>query len=176
MLVDSGMIQNIGLVFEGLVDIFNSGKDLISVLPEWLNPIQMVSDAFKGLAIMLAGVADYIDMIRGLFTLDFNTVGTALGLNIGSGQMSHVQKIIRSGSEYVTYNAAGNDNWRGGLTWVGEAGPELVSLPRGSQIYSAQDSRNMGGGQVININVNGIQQLDEIVSWYESRRVRGRMA
>ena len=31
------------------------------------------------------------------------------------------------------------------------------------------------GGQVININVQGIQQLDEIVGWYESRRVRERM-
>jgi hypothetical protein len=73
-------------------------------------------------------------------------------------------------------NAAGTDNWRGGLTWVGESGPELVSLPRGSQIYSNQESRGMGGGQYITINVQGIQQLDEVVRWYESRRVVGRMA
>jgi len=31
-------------------------------------------------------------------------------------------------------NAAGTDNWRGGLTFVGERGPELLNLPRGSQI------------------------------------------
>ncbi len=34
----------------------------------------------------------------------------------------------------VGQNARGTDNWRGGLTWVGERGPELLNLPRGSQI------------------------------------------
>lgn len=41
------------------------------------------------------------------------------------------------------YNAAGDTNWRGGLTWVGESGPELVSLPRGSAIYSNQESQQI---------------------------------
>lgn len=41
------------------------------------------------------------------------------------------------------YNAAGDANWRGGLTWVGESGPELVQLPRGSAIYSNQVSRQI---------------------------------
>ena len=31
-------------------------------------------------------------------------------------------------------NAEGTDFWRGGPTWVGEKGPELLNLPRGSQI------------------------------------------
>ncbi len=40
----------------------------------------------------------------------------------------------------VGKNAIGTNYWRGGLTWVGEKGPELVSLPRGSQIKSNQKS------------------------------------
>lgn len=39
--------------------------------------------------------------------------------------------------------ASGTDNWRGGLTWVGEEGPELVNLPRGSQVFPADESRRM---------------------------------
>jgi hypothetical protein len=31
-------------------------------------------------------------------------------------------------------NALGTDNWRGGLTWVGEKGPELAWLPSGTAI------------------------------------------
>jgi hypothetical protein len=31
-------------------------------------------------------------------------------------------------------NAAGTDYWRGGPTWVGERGPEIVNLPRGAQV------------------------------------------
>lgn len=34
----------------------------------------------------------------------------------------------------IGHNAAGTDNWRGGLTWVGERGKELVNLPKGSQV------------------------------------------
>ena len=40
-------------------------------------------------------------------------------------------------------NANGTDNWRGGMTWVGERGPELVNLPRGTQIHDAQSSQNI---------------------------------
>ena len=43
-------------------------------------------------------------------------------------------------------NANGTDNWRGGLSWVGERGPELVNLPKGSQVFDAQKSVNMMRG------------------------------
>jgi len=42
-------------------------------------------------------------------------------------------------------NAEGTDNWRGGLTWVGEKGKELVNLPRGSQVISNAQSSKVGG-------------------------------
>ena len=45
-----------------------------------------------------------------------------------------------SGSGSVGKNAAGDNNWRGGLTWVGEEGPELVNLPRGSRILPNKES------------------------------------
>ena len=176
VLIDSKLVENFGLLVGSTVDLFKAGSELFSAMPGWLNPIEKVSNAFKGLAVVMAAVADYVDIVSGLMHFDFNKVGTALGFNIGKGQMSHVQKTIRSGSEYTSYNAAGNDNWRGGLTWVGEAGPELVSLPRGSQIYSNQESRDIGGGtNVYNITVANIQELDELLAWFESRRIRGRM-
>lgn len=45
-----------------------------------------------------------------------------------------------SGSGSVGKNAAGDNNWHGGLTWVGEEGPELVNLPRGSRILPNKES------------------------------------
>ena len=74
------------------------------------------------------------------------------------------------------YNAGGTDNWRGGLTWVGEAGPELVALPRGSQILSAQESRGFGG-DVFNITIpaNTVKEFNDIIEIARSARVRARM-
>jgi hypothetical protein len=44
-------------------------------------------------------------------------------------------------------NAGGTDNWRGGPTWVGESGPEIVNLPKGSQVIP--NSVATGGGVVM---------------------------
>jgi phage-related protein len=42
--------------------------------------------------------------------------------------------------------AEGVRGFPGGLAWVGEQGPELAYIPRGSDVYSAQESRSMAGG------------------------------
>lgn len=76
----------------------------------------------------------------------------------------------------VPGHAAGSPNWRGGLTWVGENGPELVNLPRGSQILNAQDSRN-AGGTVFNITIpaKDIKEFNDIVRIAESAAILARM-
>lgn len=185
-LVDSGLISNFASLVQSTLSLFDACSSLFGAMPSWLSPINMLSTQLRGLATILATIADAANLVMGILPWNWGSgrASTALGLNMSKGQMSNLQKIKYGGQDYSgwsyneelgAWNASGNDNWRGGLTWVGEAGPELVALPRGSQIYNAQDSRNMGGSQVININVNGIQQMDEVVRWYESRRVRGRM-
>lgn len=74
------------------------------------------------------------------------------------------------------YNAGGTSNWRGGLTWVGENGPELVRLPRGSQVMTAQESRNMGGNTFnITISAADVREFNDIVRIAESARIMARM-
>ncbi len=46
--------------------------------------------------------------------------------------------------------ATGTDFWRGGPTWVGERGPEIVNLPRGASVTP----NHRIGGQTINMTVN----------------------
>lgn len=46
-----------------------------------------------------------------------------------------------TGGGDVGRNARGTSNWKGGLTWVGEEGPEIVNLPRGSEVLSNTKSR-----------------------------------
>ena len=73
------------------------------------------------------------------------------------------------------YNAGGTKNWRGGLTWVGESGPELVRLPAGSQVMSAQESRGFGDVFNITIPARDIKEFNDIVEIARSARVRARM-
>lgn len=54
------------------------------------------------------------------------------------------------------HNARGTSNWRGGPTWVGEEGPELLDVPSGARIRSTPQSMRAlgGGGTVINVNIS----------------------
>ncbi len=52
--------------------------------------------------------------------------------------------------------AAGTPFAPGGLAMVGERGPEVVNLPRGSRVFSNQESRQMASGNTTyNLNING---------------------
>lgn len=184
-LVDTHLIDNLALIIEdvlGIIDAFTSFGDSI---PGFVGPIKHLSDQLSLLAFLAAGVADAFQMINGLAPWNWGSgqFKNAFGFGYSSGNASHIQRfnMQQAGTldEYDAYygnNATGNDNWRGGLTWVGENGPELVGLPRGSRVYNNQDSQALGGTQVFNISVQNIEQLDEIITWYESRQVRGRMA
>lgn len=71
-------------------------------------------------------------------------------------------------------NAAGTDSWRGGWSWVGENGPELLRLPQGTQVMSNQASRSLGGDTYyITIDAKSIREFEDIVRIAQnSRRMR----
>lgn len=74
------------------------------------------------------------------------------------------------------YNAAGTMNWRGGWSWVGENGPELAYLPRGSQIKTASESRAVGTENwYITIDAKNVREFNDIVRLAQSARQRIRM-
>jgi hypothetical protein len=54
------------------------------------------------------------------------------------------QVLVKSG-QIPRNNAGGTRDFEGGLTWVGERGPELLALPQHSQIFTASESRQMMG-------------------------------
>lgn len=65
--------------------------------------------------------------------------------------------FVKKGAENIKNigkNALGTSYWRGGLTWVGEHGPELLNLPSGSEII---DNRNSKG-----VVANKEQQIMQI--------------
>lgn len=69
-------------------------------------------------------------------------VANALGG--GGGGILSLFSGLFGGSSAATgsfgHNASGTENWGGGLTWVGEKGPELVNLPSHSQVIPKERS------------------------------------
>ena len=58
--------------------------------------------------------------------------------------------------------AVGTRNAPGGMALVGERGPELVNLPRGSQVIPAAQTSNMMGGISEGIEIYGILRGQDI--------------
>jgi hypothetical protein len=80
-------------------------------------------------------------------------MGGAAGLpgvgGAGGGFLGGIFDKIGSFFNSIGQNADGTDSWRGGLTWVGERGPELLNLPRGSQIMSNEQSVSFARDQAV---------------------------
>jgi hypothetical protein len=180
----SGLIENLAIIIESMIDILRSIGDIVTSIPGLKQGIDVATNAFSGLAMVCAAIADVADIVAGLLSLDFSRVGTALGLGYGSGNANNVQRarMRQEGSleqydSFYGHNATGNDSWRGGLTWVGESGPELVSLPQGSQIYNSQDSRNAGGVHIdtVVIDAKNVKDFNDVVRVFSGLRVASRM-
>lgn len=122
-----------------------------------------VSDAFKG---MLTGAMSWKDGMRGIISSVIDelwrlyVVQQIVGMVtkfLGATTGATAARLAPSATATIAANAPifanGTVNAPGGMAWVGERGPELVNLPRGSQVIPAHRAQNMGGGG-ININVD----------------------
>ena len=96
-------------------------------------------------------------LIDGLLGKSGTTGGGLLG---GSGLTSLLGSLFGG----IGHNAAGTEDWKGGETWVGERGPEIVNLPAHAQVipagqaaYGAVQASGRSGREqspvVVNFNV-----------------------
>lgn len=92
-----------------------------------------------------------------------------IGLQLGGAGLFG-KGIQTSLNSPIPGNAQGTNNWRGGLSWVGERGPELVNMPRGSQVISNRNLRaaNDRGGNV-NITVGVDPRNGNITAFTDNR-------
>lgn len=192
--VDSGVVDKFGSILTSATQILEPLGDLtVAVLPA-------LDAALKPVATTMALIADTTNLLVGLLTFNGDKIKTALGLNMSSGQLSNMQQLqykgaLSSGMSYVSgtgytgtggymgadgkwhQNAAGTDNFIGGVTWVGENGPEPVWLPQGSRIGTNQEGRSLSGGDTFNfiVQANEIREIDDFIRRAKSQRRRTRM-
>nr|DAG78054.1 MAG TPA: tail tape measure [Caudoviricetes sp.] len=189
-LVDSGAVKAFGSILDSVVSLLEPLGDLTAdILPP-------LGTLLKGVAGTIAWIADTINLIVGLLTLNGDRISTALGFN--PTKASNLQKVFY-GADYKTesyydstgnyydpttgqltgnyfHNAGGNDNFPGGRTRVGENGPETVYLPRGTVIANAQETRADGGYDApvnVYIEARTIQEFNDIIEIVrDAQRVR----
>ncbi len=162
-----GMIKDILSNMDG-TPISKSMEDIIARNEEVKSSFEAignsVSDAFKG---MLTGamswkdgmrslIASVIDQLWKLFVVQkivgfvSNALGGASGMPGSIGTAADALKLLPPVPQF----ANGTMYAPGGMALVGERGPELVNLPRGSQVIPNHKMGGSGGGSNISVNVD----------------------
>lgn len=181
-LIDSGIADSLGSILESSIDLLEPvGKLATEILP-------VLGAVLKPIAGWISVIADAGDWLAGLFTLDFDRMGVALGAGMSEGKFSNYQQFLGysqnvDGSYYNpetglwegnAFHASGTDYFRGGRTVVGENGPETVILPAGSRILNNQESRESAGGGVyidkVVIDAKNVRDFNAAVNTFSNFR------
>lgn len=153
------------VIFDGIGQKVGSVLEFVGSKMGWIqNIIGTVAPVVADILTTAWGViSPVMDLAISVFKLLFNVVQTAFNgiASVVSSVWSKVKPIVEgigNGLSWVANkvkglfgggggdngsvgsNAEGTNNWRGGPTWVGECGPELVDLPKGSRVLPNKES------------------------------------
>ena len=112
---------------------------LISTFEMLFSVVQTVWPGIQG---VITGVWSVLEPI-------FDTIGK--GADLLAGAWAKVKDLVTGGDGSgggggsgsggtPGRNVSGTNSWKGGPTWVGEKGPELIDLPRGTRILPTKES------------------------------------
>jgi hypothetical protein len=139
----SGIKAVLAVAWSSLKAVFNSMRSVFVTLRAAVGLVKTAfSSGFNGIKSLVKTVWAFLEPI-------FNKIKA--GLDLVSGAVDAVKAgggLINKGLGAVGLPkfASGTSYFSGGLAMVGEGGPELVGLPRGSSVSSNRATSRLGGG------------------------------
>lgn len=151
------------------------------------------SDALQSVAAGFLTAAGAVKVLTGAMTLlgiassatPLGAIAAIAGLVVAGG--TYLYKKFNKPEETATNNvpkyALGTNDAKGGLSLVGERGPELVNIPQGSQVVPTEKTKellsqkNTVSGDNINITINSTSAdiddiIDKLTDFFDQRERR----
>lgn len=184
----NGLAANAKNVWDSIKSIFGGGVDFIAgtLTGDWQRALNGLVSIFKGIAqaiatIALAPVNLVISMVNGVFSIVnkltqlLNKIKIDLPDFLGGGSFGiNIPEISKIPYLNVPKYARGTNYHQGGRAIVGEEGPEIVDLPRGSRVYPNGIYPQSGGDTYyITIPAKDIQEFNDIVRIAKNQRRYG---
>ena len=181
----NGLAANAKNVWDSIKSIFGGGVDFIAgtLTGDWQRALNGLVSIFKGIAqaiatIALAPVNLVISMVNGVFSIVnkltqlLNKIKIDLPDFLGGGSFGiNIPEISKIPYLNVPKYARGTNYHQGGRAIVGEEGPEIVDLPRGSRVYPNGIYPQSGGDTYyITIPAKDIQEFNDIVRIAKNQR------
>lgn len=135
-----------------LTSIFGPAGALLVVFVGFRDQLAAIWELIKS---AISSVASTFESIAGRVRSAMDTIATAVQnaynrikplVDFIKGGVAAVGSAVPNFLSGIPGFASGTASAPGGLSWVGEGGPELVNLPQGARVYPASRSRGMAGG------------------------------
>ena len=141
--VFKGLLSVAQVVMQGIGLAVKTGAPIVSGLISALTPVfSSVGSALNSLGKIFGSV---FNGIMNIVEKTYNFIKPLIN-GIGSA-VSGISGAVSSGLSWVASkiggNATGTKYWGGGLSLVGEHGPELVQMPSGSKVYTNTETRRI---------------------------------
>lgn len=140
--------------------VFTLGKDIADFCVLVTNKFNNLYFWIIATALAITAVIVAIGALKGKgndISDAMNSIGDSIGNTIGRVGTNRFQP---------GHNARGTQSWIGGDTWVGEEGPELVSLPPGTRIYNNRESNQVTGNTyyiTMNCDLSKMKRVNDVV-------------
>jgi hypothetical protein len=148
-IIGVGLGEALGAALSGATDFGNIFEGIFQQLGGVVKQL--------GEQILAIGIAAIVatDSLKAIFANPFAAIAAGIALvALGS--------LIQNATAPKNRFAVGTRNAPGGMALVGERGPEMISLPRGSQVLPAAQTANMLGGMSGAVEIYGILRGQDI--------------
>lgn len=176
--IPAPVLQTI-LAITGIVSMIVLASKAATGLGKTADAIKDFIGGFKGMSkvkLAIMGVVLALIALLGLIVVlsgkkdDMESMMDSIGDNMSKLQ-GQVNTAQNSYSQIPRY-ARGTSFHPGGLAVVGENGPELVSLPRGSQVYPNGQTPGGTNTYYITIDAKNVKEFNDIVKIAQEQRRR----
>lgn len=154
ILIIAAIIALVALLYEAWKNDWGGIREKTQAVIDFIKPkIESIKDTFTTVQ---KKVEDFVDGIKKFWQdlMEFFKHPIEGTVNL----VKNMSNGTPAPSAKVGAYALGTSYSQGGLTWVGENGPELIDLSAGSKVYNNRESKNMIGN-----GINVAKLADQIV-------------
>lgn len=151
------LLNNIMTIIEGVIKVLDGVITFITGVftLNWELAWEGVKKIFTGIVDTLTGIWDnFCGTISSALDRIMGKADTANAKAADAAKKQAVFNNIANNASNPDENASGTPYFPGGLTWVGETGPELVELPKGSKVIPSVNSFNMAREMIEGLRPN----------------------
>ena len=159
LVVLGGVITTIVLAVKAIKSLTDTGKTITNFFKGFDTSTMKTTAIIIGIVVALIALATVITVLTGK-SEELNKSMAAIGQSTTSltNSVTGAQENIKKSYN----NASGVAEFAGGQTWVGEAGPELVTLPKGTKIETEKQAASRMETNYFNVTIDA-KNVDDFV-------------